>query len=62
VNKKIMRLAGFNKEVDRVEQGLCPTCGEKVDTSKFTSSLDWKEYNISGMCKECQNKVFGESE
>ena len=32
-------------------------CGEKI--TGFNDSLSEKEYKISGLCQDCQNKVFG---
>ena len=38
----------------------CVTCGKRADL--FRDSLSVKEYNISGMCQICQDKVFCEPE
>lgn len=35
----------------------CPTCGG--DVGGFRDSLSRREYSISGMCQDCQDKVFG---
>ena len=43
---------------ERKTQGLCPTCGKPVDVNKFEKEIEWKEYQIAGMCKECQDKTF----
>ena len=59
MNKKILKEAGFEKQVENVENGLCALCGsEKVRYNDFKDSLSWKEFKISGMCQECQDKVF----
>ena len=58
MNDEIMRELGFGREVDRVAKGLCPTCGEKVGS--FKDGLSQKEYEISGMCQQCQDETFGE--
>jgi len=57
MNKDIMRAAGFEKEVDRVDQGLCPTCGKEI--GPFRNDIARKEFKISGMCQDCQDLVFG---
>jgi hypothetical protein len=51
--------------VDRRESiinGTCiapPTgCGKPI--GKFKNELSKKEYTISGLCQDCQNKIFGE--
>ena len=59
MNKNIMRQAGFGKEVDLIELGLCPFCKEKVYENGFTDELSSREFKISGLCQDCQNKVFG---
>jgi len=59
--KKILEMTGFGNLVKLVEQGMCPICGNKVDTSAF-DELGLKEFNISGMCKKCQDDVFGKDE
>lgn len=48
----------FKKEVERVETGLCPFCGKKVDPKDFRDELSRKEFKISGMCQKCQDEVF----
>ena len=57
MNKEIMRACGFDKEVDLVEKGKCPSCG-KVP-GKFRDELSRREYGISGLCQKCQDKTFG---
>ena len=60
MNEEIMRKAGFGKEVDRVKEGKCPSCGKKIDaTIEFRNEVSVREYVISGMCQECQDEVFG---
>lgn len=36
----------------------CMTCTADVDVTKFKDEISRKEYSISGMCQECQDKVF----
>jgi len=57
--KANLRQTGFGKEVERVEAGKCPFCGEAVDTKKFRDALSRKEFGISGLCQICQDKTFG---
>lgn len=56
MNKSIMAAAGFNKELARIEAGKCPTCGFEVDT--FRDALSKREFEISGMCQECQDSIW----
>jgi hypothetical protein len=60
MNKKIMKEAGFEKEVELVKQKLCPICFKKVDIDDFKDTLSRKEFQISGICNSCQNKIFRE--
>jgi len=38
--------------------GICPICKCKI--TEFRDALSATEYKISGMCQECQDKVFEE--
>lgn len=59
MNKSIMEKLGFNKEVYRVEQGICPFCDKRImGVDDFKDKLSWKEYKISGLCQECQDSMF----
>ena len=58
--KAMLRSAGYNKEVDLVENGQCPICECIVDESLFVSETEKKEFEISGLCKDCQDKIFNE--
>ncbi len=57
MNENIMRKLGLGDHVDRVKQGLCPTCGKAI--GEFRNDLSTKEFKISGMCQQCQDDVFG---
>jgi len=47
-----------------IRKGFCVPppygCGKKVDT--FNDERSRREYTISGLCQECQDKIFGGSE
>ena len=34
-------------------------CGKPVTLDSFRDAISLKEYRISGLCQECQDKVFG---
>ncbi len=38
----------------------CPICGKEFEEINFTDALSIREFQISGMCQECQDKTFGE--
>ncbi len=59
MNKKLMKLLGFGKEVEAVEQGRCPFCGKPIDPKEFRDRLSRAEYDISGLCQHCQDEMFG---
>lgn len=58
MNKKIMKKAGFGKEVKKVEWGRCPFCGRQIKMEDFKDALSRKEFRISGLCQTCQDTIF----
>jgi hypothetical protein len=59
VKKDNLRAFGFDKEVDRIEFGLCPFCGIPIKVEDFRNELSRREAEISGMCQKCQDEFFG---
>ena len=58
--KQRLRAFGFNAHVDRIEMCLCAECGsDKVKPEDFRDRLSRKEFEISALCQECQDKQFG---
>lgn len=39
-----------------IEDGVCNLCGEQV--LSFEDPFSEREYNISGQCQHCQDKIF----
>lgn len=37
----------------------CRLCNKNVDITKFRDYLSEKEWNISRICQECQDSIFG---
>lgn len=60
MNKDIMRQLRFNREVDLVEKGICPFCKKQVNVTEFRDETSKREFKISGLCQECQDKTFKE--
>lgn len=58
MNKKIMRSMGFDKEMDLVKKGKCPSCQKEIGLDEFHDELSAKEYWISGLCQDCQDEIF----
>lgn len=42
--------------------GLCPSCGKDMKDAKFRDNLSKQEFDISGLCQDCQDKIFGKQE
>jgi hypothetical protein len=55
-----MRQVGFAKEVEMVEKYVCPMCMKDINMRDFKDNLSVKEYRISGLCQNCQDKIFAE--
>ncbi len=45
------------KRVDSIKSDVCSWCGKPA--TQFKDELSRREYRISGLCQECQDKVFG---
>lgn len=58
-------MLGFMKTMEkyiyRKDNRKCPFCGKDMSDIKgmFRDKLSFKEFCISGLCQECQDKVFG---
>ena len=44
MNKEIMKAAGFEEEVKRVESGKCPFCNKMVDLLEFRDEISKQEF------------------
>lgn len=58
MNKEIMKVVSFEKEVRAVENHKCPFCFHDINISRFRDKLSIKEYKQSGLCQDCQDKIF----
>jgi hypothetical protein len=54
--------ASFGRERSQAaRESICVMCGEKINPDKdFRDDISRKEYDISGLCQKCQDKVFGD--
>ena len=59
MNKDIMKIMGFEKEVKAVEENKCPLCAKDIKMEEFKDEISEVEYGISGLCQKCQDGVFG---
>lgn len=46
----------FPENVEKIENAICVDCGSKIDG--FKNAINKKEYEISGICTDCQNKIW----
>jgi hypothetical protein len=62
MNEEIMKKMGFGEEVKMVKEGKCPFCGSVISAQMLAgmSALELRELKISGLCKTCQDEMFGE--
>jgi len=49
----------FKEEQEAAKNSLCPFCKKPIKGEDFRDELSRKEYKISGLCQECQDKMFG---
>lgn len=54
-------LEGFSGRTTAIEADKCinPPIGCGQAAIEFGNYNSWKEYTISGLCQECQDKMFG---
>lgn len=48
------------KMIQRRDEGKCPFCGKDMTNPTFRDALSRREFEISGICQECQDDYFGE--
>ena len=42
----------------RKAEGKCPFCGKDMTNATFKDTKSKKEFEISGICQECQDDYF----
>ena len=60
MNKEIVKNIGLGDFIEAVEQNKCPFCQKNIVIKDFKDPLSLREFEISGLCQECQDKTFGE--
>ena len=58
MNNDIIKLL-MPRQYNLIKSGRCPICEKKIDHSELKGNY-LTEFNISGMCKECQDKLFND--
>lgn len=56
IDSFITKISGKNR-IKTISENECMTCLGEADY--FRDELSKKEYRISGMCQDCQDRVFG---
>ena len=59
MNQLIKELTGIDTNKSITEK-VCPFCKEPV--GEFRDKLSQREFEISGLCQNCQDGVFGNNE
>lgn len=50
----------FPNQLERIDNGQCPFCGEQVLDGDFKDMISREEFVISGLCQKCQDEVFND--
>lgn len=58
LNELSLSLFGRSRSLAKAGKG-CVSCGKSATT--FRDELSRREYEISGLCQDCQDQVFGDS-
>ena len=56
IEQQLTDLAGISRH-EALERKICTWCKKQI--LSFEDELSKREYEISGLCQSCQNKVFG---
>lgn len=57
VNKDLKTIFDVDREQD-INKNQCVFCKKQFNKTEFRDLLSLKEFKISGLCQECQDKVF----
>ncbi|MEM3192824.1 MAG: hypothetical protein QW292_12240 [Candidatus Parvarchaeota archaeon] len=58
IRRKMMeRIVDKKTLEEREKAGVCRFCGKSI--TKFRDEASEREYRLSGLCQECQDKMFG---
>jgi hypothetical protein len=41
-----------------MEETRCPSCGEEIEFRHFKNSTSKEEFEVSGLCQDCQDLTF----
>ena len=58
IEQLIRSIAGKDRQ-ETILAGDCMTCNNECIDDNFRDEASEREYQISGMCQECQDNAFG---
>lgn len=61
MEQALTKMFGFDRR-DSITGGFCTGFGclaSGITENSFRDEISLKEYTISGLCQDCQDKVFG---
>jgi hypothetical protein len=58
MNRDIVNAVGFEGFAALAESGRCPFCRRDMKGHSFRDTLSFREFQISGLCQECQDEMF----
>ena len=57
INEAIIQLTGIDR-LSAINTKLCGWCNLTVAADSFKDELSLKEYRISGLCQDCQDRMW----
>ena len=57
-NLKDKFIHAFNNKDHAIDNSFCAWCNSKVVATEFHDELSMKDYSITGLCMDCQNKTY----
>lgn len=57
--KSFLKSLESGQGVPMAENCRCPLCADRVDEEEFRNEAFMREFELSGLCQECQDTVFG---
>lgn len=58
MNRQIIK-ALFPKAIENIDAGKCAFCEKEIKDEEFKNEESKKEFEISGLCQQCQDEVYG---
>lgn len=55
-------IMGLDEMFKLKADGKCPFCGKDMSNAVFKDKVSIKEFELTGLCQDCQDDFFGELE